>query len=231
MSAGEVLGRRPILPVELRRPAGAVAVVAVLVFGVFAERYENGSTAGRLDRRLQSLVGTSGPGRSLADAVILLGNELSVVVLAALLAALALALGHRRLAVLAIVGPGLSGAATVVLKPLIGRSFNGAFAYPSGHAAGVTALGVVAALLLVGVLRTNRTASATIVAAGALVPGGAMAIALIADREHYPTDTLGGFCIAVSLVLASALAIEWWAERSTRRRGPAAPRSPDPAQD
>jgi membrane-associated phospholipid phosphatase len=35
-----------------------------------------------------------------------------------------------------------------------------------------------------------------------------MAIALVADRAHYATDTLGGFCVAVAVVLTSALAIE-----------------------
>jgi membrane-associated phospholipid phosphatase len=41
-----------------------------------------------------------------------------------------------------------------------------------------------------------------------------MAFALVASRDHYPTDTVGGFCIAVGVVLASALLIEWWAERN-----------------
>jgi undecaprenyl-diphosphatase len=39
-----------------------------------------------------------------------------------------------------------------------------------------------------------------------------MAFALVASRDHYPTDTIGGFCIAVAVVLASALAIERFAE-------------------
>jgi undecaprenyl-diphosphatase len=188
--------------------------VAVVVFGVLAERYGGEASARWLDRRVQSLVDASGPARSLADLVILFGGELSVIVLAALLSVLALALGHRRIAVLAIVGPGLTGLATVLLKPLIGRTFNGELAFPSGHAGGATALGIVAALLLIAVLRTALRTSAALLAAGAVLSGGTMAFALVASRDHYPTDTIGGFCIAVGVVLASALLIEWWAERN-----------------
>jgi len=190
-------------------------MLALLVFGVFAARYADDSSAGRLDRRVQRLV-NDGP--SLPDAVIVFGNPVTVVVLAVLLAGLALALGHRRLAVLAIVGPGLTGVATTTLKPIIGRTIDGGFAFPSGHTGGATALGVVAALLLITVLRPATGTSALLLAAGALGSGGAMALALVADRIHYPTDTLGGFCVAVATVLTSALVIERWAERRRRRR-------------
>jgi membrane-associated phospholipid phosphatase len=215
VSAGGVLAGPPILPLPLRRPAGRIAAVAVLVFAVLAERYGGEASARWLDHRLQSLVGASGPVRSVSDLLIVFGSALSVVVLALLLTGLALALGHRRLAVLTIVGPGLTGLATVLLKPLIGRTFNGEFAFPSGHAGGATALGIVAALLLIGVLRTRLRTSAVLLAAGAVLSGGTMAFALVASRDHYPTDTIGGFCMAVGVVLASALIIEWWAEHKS----------------
>jgi membrane-associated phospholipid phosphatase len=206
-----VLAQRPdraILPAGLRAPAATVSMLALLVFGVFAARYADDSSAGRLDRRVQGLIAPSGRGLSLPDAVILFGNPATVVVLAVLLGGLALALGHRRLAVLAIVGPGLTGIATTTLKPIVGRTIDGGLAFPSGHTGGATALGVVAALLLIAVLRTATGTSALLIAAGATVAGGAMALALVADRIHYPTDTLGGFCVAVAVVLTSALVIE-----------------------
>jgi undecaprenyl-diphosphatase len=121
------------------------------------------------------------------------------------------------------VGPGLTGVATTTLKPIIGRTIDGAFAFPSGHTGGATALGVVAALLVVTVLGTATGASAFLVAAGALVSGGPMALALVAYRAHYPTDTVGGFCVAVAVVLTSALVIERWPRR--RRSSEALPRS------
>jgi membrane-associated phospholipid phosphatase len=198
---------RALLPQGLRAPAAAVSVLALLVFGFFAARYADDTTAGRLDRRVERLV-SDGP--SLPGAVILLGNPLTVAALAVLLSVLAFALGHRRLAVLAIVGPGLTGVATTALKPLVGRTIEGGLAFPSGHTGGATALGVVAALLLIAVMRTATGTSALLIAAGALVSGGVMALALVSDRIHYPTDTVGGFCVAVAVVLTSALVIERW---------------------
>jgi membrane-associated phospholipid phosphatase len=219
-TAGGLVGP-PILPVPLRRPAGGIAVVAVLVFTAFATRYDGESSARWLDRRIQSLVGSSGPALSMSDIVIAFGNELSVMVLAALLSGLAVAVHRRRIAVLAIVGPGLTGLATVVAKPVIGRTFNGDFAFPSGHTGGATALGIVATLLLISVLRPTLQTSAALLVLGTVLSGGTMAFALILDHDHYPTDTIGGFCTAVAVVLVSALAIEWWAERSAKRLPPA----------
>ncbi|HZG90710.1 MAG TPA: phosphatase PAP2 family protein [Pseudonocardia sp.] len=120
---------------------------------------------------------------------------------------------------LAIVGPGLTGLATTTLKPLIGRTFNGEFAFPSGHTGGATALGLVAALLVIRAVRAEHAAGATLVAVGTVVSGGTMALALIGGQEHYPTDTVGGFFVAVAVVLLSALTIDWSAGRL---------RSPDP---
>lgn len=204
---------RVIFPPALRAPAAAVAVLALLVFGVFAARYADGSSAGRIDRHIQVLVGH---GPSLTETVIVFGSPPAVVVLAVFLAVVALTLGHRRLAVLAVVGPGLTGVATTTLKPIVGRTLDGSFAFPSGHTGGATALGVVTALVLVTVLRTATGTSALLIAGGATLSGGAMGFALVADRAHYATDTVGGFCVAVTVVLTSALAIERWPRRLPR---------------
>jgi membrane-associated phospholipid phosphatase len=198
---------RALLPPGLRAPAAAVSVLALLVFGFFAARYADDSTAGRLDRRVERIVGQ---GISLPDAVVFFGNPITVIVFSVLFAGVALALGHRRLAVLAIVGPGLTGVATTALKPLVGRTIDGGLAFPSGHTGGATALGVVAALLLIAALRTATGVSALLIAAGALLSGGLMALALVDERIHYPTDTVGGFCVAVAVVLTCAHTIERW---------------------
>jgi undecaprenyl-diphosphatase len=215
--AGAPSEEHTILPRPLRGPAGAVAAMTVLVAGLLTWRYAGGSDSRWLDRRLQGLVGSAGPGDRAPDLVIVLGHEVAVVVLAVLIGGVALALGQRRIALLAIVGPGLTGVATTMLKPAIGRTLAGEYAFPSGHTGGATALGVVTALLLIQVLRTATGASATLLAAGALVSGGTMAVALIAEGDHYPTDTVGGFCVAVAVVLASALVIDRAAERRRRR--------------
>lgn len=218
MVAGAPIEEQAILARPLRASAGAIVAVTMLVAGLLTWRYAGESGARWLDHRLQALVGSAGPGDPAPDAVIVLGNEVAVVVLAVLICGVALALGQRRIAVLSILGPGLTGLATTALKPAIGRTLHGEYAFPSGHTAGATALGVVTALLLIRVLRTATRASATLLVVGALVSGGTMAVALIAEGDHYPTDTVGGFCVAVAVVLVSALVIDRAAERLRPRR-------------
>lgn len=197
----------------------AAVAGAMLVFCVLAARYKGSSTAGQLDVHAESAVKTVTPSGGWQLRVLTsLGDPLPVIALAVLLSVMALALGRRRLALLAIVGPGLTGTATIVLKPLIGRVFKGFLAYPSGHTAALTALGLVAALLLVSVLHVGPTAGTALLAAGALLPGGAMAVAVIAYDWHYATDTVGGFCTAVAVVLGSALLIERVADRPRQGR-------------
>jgi len=209
-TAGGTAAGRPILPRSLRRPSGYLAGAAVLIFAVLAHRYRGGSTARWLDNEAQELVAAAGLQSAFWDGVIEFGDTWSVVVLAVLLGVIAAFLGHRRIALLALVGPGLTGAATSGLKPLIGRTMEGDFAFPSGHTGGATALGMVAVLLLVSVLRPADRTSAALLAVGTSLSGGTMALALVADEEHYLTDTIGGFCIAVAIVIASALVIERW---------------------
>jgi len=65
---------------------------------------------------------------------------------AALIAGVCLLLGRRRLAALAVLGPGLAGVATTVLKPAIGRQLDVPaglwFSFPSGHTAGAAAIAI-----------------------------------------------------------------------------------------
>ncbi|WP_445942295.1 phosphatase PAP2 family protein [Pseudonocardia sp. T1-2H] len=207
----------------LRRPAVLAVVLAVSLFTLLARRYGGQSTPGRIDARVQSLVRPSDPLQALLRAFVDLGDPVPVIALASGLAVLALALGQRRLAVLAVLGPGLTGTATTLLKPAVGRTLEGDFAYPSGHTGAATALGLVAALLVVGVLGpgTGAGTGAAVLAAGALLGGGGMAGALVIRDEHYPTDTVGGFCVGVVVVLAGALFVDRCAERwSFRRPGP-----------
>lgn len=218
-SAGVPVSGPPILPSALRRPAISFAGLAGLAFVMLAVRYRGESSARWLDRQAFELFGTPDPGHSIWNSLIALGHSYAVVSAALLLSGVALILRDFRLAALAVVGPGLTGVATVLLKPVIGRTMEGAFAYPSGHAGGATALGIVAALLLIRAARPGNAVSAVILTLGALLPGGVMALALVADLDHYATDTVGGFCLAVSVVVASTLAIERCAELIGRRDG------------
>ena len=201
------------LPRTLRRPAAAAVALAALGFVVLAARYAGGSKAGWFDGHIEHVVDALTPDPSRLSEMVILGNPLPVVAAAGILGGVSLMLGRRRLAALAVIGPGLTGVVTETFKPLIGRTIEGGgLIYPSGHTGAATALGLVAALLLVNLLRPGPRAGATLLAAGALLSGGGMAVAVIVGGFHYPTDTAGGFCTAVAVVLGTALLLDRWAD-------------------
>ena len=189
-------------------------MLAGLLFIALAAHYYGDDEPGRLDVRAEHLVDTipadtDWPLRGLVR----LGDPLPVVAAAASLAVVAWLLGRRRLALLAVLGPGLTGVATTLLKPVVGRVLKGDLAYPSGHAGAATALGIVAALLLVSVVSLSRLGQVLVVGAGALLAGGLMAVGLTLRAWHYPTDTVGGFCLATVTVLGLALLLDRFAHR------------------
>lgn len=210
---------RAAIPTTLRRPAAVGVALAASVFAVLAMHYADTSVGGRLDHRLEAVADSATAARHwLLTYAVALGSPPIVVVGALALAVVCLVLRRRRLAVLAILGPGLTGAATTLSKPAIGRTMeDGGFAYPSGHTGGATALGLLAALLAVSLLRPGRVIGMALVAAGALLAGGIVGVAMVVVGVHYPTDTIGGFCTAVVVVLGLALAIEWLTDKRRAR--------------
>ena len=212
---------RAAVPAGLRRPAALLALLAAVVLATLGVRNAGRSHSSYADRLLQAFVEDWIPQRGRGFRLIeSLGDPRSAFVLAVLLAGLALLAGRRRLALLALAGPGLTGVATTVLKPLFDRTLDGNLAYPSGHTAAFTSLAIVAALLLVNVLRAGPTATVLVVAVAAVGAGSAMAVALTSLDVHYPTDTIGGFCTAVAVVLGCALALDRLAAGRAARRGP-----------
>ncbi|MHA6795970.1 phosphatase PAP2 family protein [Pseudonocardia bannensis] len=100
---------------------------------------------------------------------------------------------------------------------------DGDFAFPSGHAGAAGALGLVAAPLLVSLLRPEPRVAAVALVADTSLTGAGMALTLVAEDIHYATDTVGGLSIAVAVVLTTALIDDRFAER----RPPTWPRSPN----
>jgi membrane-associated phospholipid phosphatase len=210
----------PALPQVLRGPLGIMAVLSAGVGAVLAAHYSGDIAAGRLDRwaqtEVESLLPRPGPGALLIDHV---GAPLVTAVLAGLLAAACLVLGRRRLAVVAVAGPGLTGVVTTVLKPVIDRTIHGSYlSYPSGHTAAATVLALVVTLLAVDLLRAGRLPGVLLILAGAGAAGAMMAWSQVDLHAHYPTDTIGGFCTAMSVVPTTALLVDWFAARPTPQR-------------
>jgi membrane-associated phospholipid phosphatase len=217
-AVGTVTGERSVaLAGPLRVPVAVVAGIAVVAFAVLASRYAGGVTAAGLDARLDSLVGgLPAANPPVARLVHPFGDPLPVVVMAVLLAGACMLLERPRLAVLAVAGPGATGVATAVLKPVVGRTIEGGLAFPSGHAAAVTALAVVGALLAADLLRLAGWFAGLLVALAGLVAASTMGVALVVLGIHYPTDTIGGACTAFAVVPAVAWAVDRVADGRTR---------------
>jgi membrane-associated phospholipid phosphatase len=106
------------------------------------------------------------------------------------------ALRHDRVrAVACLCGPAaVAVLVELVVKPVVGRQFEGVLSYPSGNVADVAA---VATAWTVAVTPRFRPFVAIIGAATTL----AMAYAVIGLRWHYPSDALGGLVLGVAVVV------------------------------
>jgi len=218
------LSDRAAVPDALRRPAAWVAAIAATAVTAVGLRFEGLTAPTRTDQHLDRLIAISVPdvyrGFRLVE---VLGDPRTVIVMSVLLALVAVATGRRRLAVLALVGPGVTGIATTGLKSVFDRTLSGELAYPSGHTGGITAVALVAALLLVSLLRADVVTGTLMVVIIAVGAGGLMAVALSVLGIHYPTDTIGGFGTAVAAVLGCGLLIDRLGDMVARRRGETRP--------
>ena len=86
------------------------------------------------------------------------------------------------------------------------------------------ALFVLIAVLLAGSLRPPWPAAVRLLLVlAAFVAAGVTAVAMIGMGAHYFTDTVGGAAVAVGIVLATALALDWLAARGGQRKSVSAP--------
>lgn len=95
-----------------------------------------------------------------------------------------------------LVSVAIVGVTDQVLKQLVNRTtFDGGLDYPSGHAAGASAVGLLLVLVLPAATRIPAVVTAvlltTVVVAGA-----------IASRAHYPTALVGGVALGTGVVAA-----------------------------
>lgn len=143
------------------------------------------------------------------------GNLPFAILATATLCVLCVLCGRRRTAALAVVAPALTIAASSALKPVVGRRIHaGSLCYPSGHTAFVTALALVAMLLLIDVVRIGNPLGIAVVLIGTVTAGATMAIGQIVLDAHYPTDTLGGLFTATAVVPCAAVLVGRVADRN-----------------
>jgi membrane-associated phospholipid phosphatase len=208
-----------LLPTPLRRSvavAAALSAATALNLGLYVAGTSAPSGVDTWVRpRVESLL--SGV-PSLTSAMVQSGDPGPVIVMTALLAALCGLLRRPFHALLALAAPATVGATTTLLKPMVGRTRQGYLAFPSGHAAGITALAVVAALLLISMAGAKLALAVSVATVMVLLAGAAIGLALVAQDWHYATDAVGGFCTAIALVAALAFLLDGLRSAARRRQ-------------
>lgn len=219
---------RPILPNALRRPVVIVSVLAALAVLAVAVIVAGDHRPTTFDRAVRSRLEISTTTESRwALAVDRMGEPIGLAVLVALLVGLSLLLRRPRMAVLSLVGIGLTVSATSTLKPVVGRTIHDVYlSYPSGHTASATAAAMTAALLVWH--RLSRGAALALLYGVASVIGAAAAWAQSSLMAHYPSDTLGGWCTALAVVPTTAWLVDHAAVRWSARQGATRGHGPGP---
>ncbi|TCO52433.1 PAP2 superfamily protein [Actinocrispum wychmicini] len=156
--------------------------------------------------------------RELLETMLMPTDPILLVVVVALFVMLMIARRRPRVAILAVVAPLLAVGVSGVLKPMIDRTINNAnnLAFPSGHTTSMVAVLTVFVLTVVTSGTHKSLMALTIV--GAFGVAVVAATGLIGMKYHYVTDVIGGACLAVATVLATALAIDWGATKRQRSR-------------
>lgn len=204
------LAPRPVVPKRLRGFVALLAVVSAVVVAVLGVVHHASSRPDGPDQAVTVALRSVWQPGPLAYGVDGLVALVPILLTVGVLAAASLVTGQRRLAVVALLAPFCVAAATTVVKPLVDRTINGAnLSFPSGHAGYASSIGVVLGLLLVGFVRPTRVGwGAALLLVPPLVTGSVMAVDQVVIDAHYPSDTLGGFCTALAVVLTLALALD-----------------------
>lgn len=98
-----------------------------------------------------------------------------------------------------------------VLKPLVNRRYLGGLVYPSGHTAAVVTLAATLTVLLLPVVGSGSGSLrwlALLVIVLAWADSAVVAVAVMALRWHYFTDTVAGAALAIGVVSGLTLVLD-----------------------
>lgn len=200
----------PSLPPQSRVPLWILAGLGLLTAVLLGLRYAGTSDTTGLDALLLPIFDRAeGPLWYLATAIDFAGEPLGAIIVVLAIGGLCVGKGRPRTAILLVVSSGLTVALTTGLKPLTGRLIHGEFlSFPSGHTAFAVTVVVVFALLLIDLFGLGRVGAGVLLVALVVVAGLAMGWAEVALGAHYPTDTFGGFGVAVAVVPVAGWAVD-----------------------
>ncbi|EME60404.1 phosphatase PAP2 family protein [Amycolatopsis decaplanina] len=205
----------PALPPRARIPLWTLGVLGFVVALALGLRYAGTSHTAGLDALVLPVVDrVEGPLWYLAAAIDFTGEPVGAVMVIALFGWLCLRHRRPRTAILLVAASGVTVALTTGLKPLTGRLIHGEFlSYPSGHTAFAVTVATVVGLLVIDVRGLGPLGGASVLAGLVAFAGLAMGWAEVALGAHYPTDTFGGFGVAVAVVPV----VGWAVDRLTSR--------------
>lgn len=220
--------RRPALPTSIRPPLIVAALGCAAVTLLLGITYAGTSSASPLDDRILGFadgISDSIPLGLVFDAA---GEPKGAISLIAVISLTCVALGRWRLALLTVAGQGLIGSMTNLVKPLFDRTIHGPFlSFPSGHTAGATAFALVIGLLVADLMRARPPLASAIALGTACSAGAVAAWAQTILGAHYATDTIGGVCFALALIVPLALLLDALIERLTGMRWAVASQTPE----
>ncbi|HET6286929.1 MAG TPA: phosphatase PAP2 family protein [Amycolatopsis sp.] len=210
-----MIGGPPAFPPRARIPLWALGAFGFVVALVLGLRYAGTSHTAGLDALVLPVVDrVQGPLWYLATAIDFAGEPVGAIVVMALFGWVCVRHRRPRTAIVLVAASGVTVALTTGLKPLIGRLIHGEFlSYPSGHTAFAVTVATVVALLVIDVRGLGAVGGAGVLVGSVAFSGLAMGWAEVALGAHYPTDTFGGFGVAVAVVPVVA----WAVDRLTRR--------------
>lgn len=203
-----------LIPPRFRLAAIVIVAACVITVGVLGAVFRDGTTPDALDKAVFSWVW---PHRTGLDPLVVVGDTVPMGLLTAVLCYCCLALRRYRGAIMVALAVPIASGITELLKHLINRVYIDFLSFPSGHTTATFALITCIAVLLIDPPATKAPASMRVVLAVVAAGFGAMvALALVAIRFHYFTDTIGGAAVGIGVTVAIALALDLAAARIDR---------------
>lgn len=209
----------PLVPPRLRLPAGVVSLLSLVLTVALALVVRGDRAPLAVDLRGAALLDQlPQPSSGFRWAVVLLGNPMLTLVIAAVIGLSGVAAGRPRGAALVAVATVVALGSAWFLQPGIGRTLRGVDAYPSGHTVTTSTIALVLAVLVLGARHPSRRWRRLVLASVIVLVPVIVAVFLVTLDLHYLTDTIGGASLSLAVVLGGALFIDALVDR--RREAP-----------
>jgi membrane-associated phospholipid phosphatase len=218
--------RGPLLAPAIRPPAVALLAACAAVTALLGLWLMHQTRADWLDSAIDGrMLAAMGGQRAVLSRIGEVAAPLQTTAVTVALVLACLVTRRWRGAVLVAVAIPAAGAVTeYLLKPLFDRTSRGHLEFPSGHTTGAFAMAAVCVVLLLGPLRPRLArALRMLLAVAAVLLAVGVAVAVVALRFHYFTDTVAGAAVGTGTVLATALLLD----RLIPGRSPAVPPVPE----